>query len=369
MYEGKTKIVVGSKSAGGLDELLQQFSADQVLYALLRMEDGDRESRRIKFIFITWVGQNVGGMAKAKAVGHKTQVQKIVGVRTAGSGGRPQRSDADLRCAGRSKSTLRCTPKRWPTCRSPPFARSSRKPPEPTTIPARTRAAILHQAVSRRRCAARAAPARAHTQAHTHRHAHAPGAWQALKSYQAKEKEGNIHNVVYVTTALPATTPVDLSNRAFVAPLTEARRNIKDTTLGRDKISGSTSPPSSPPSAAKHGREPKSSAAPVAERAADDAAAERERLAEAAAAVADEQQPAQEEQASKSPVAEPISEAEAAPEQAAESESPRDEAVPKDAPAADSCGDACEPCTTECADAAEPSPAVEEAAVEPVPVV
>ena len=41
---------------------------------------------------------------------------------------------------------------------------------------------------------------------------------------QAKEKEGNIAGVTYVTSALPSVTPVDLGGRKMVAPPTEARK-------------------------------------------------------------------------------------------------------------------------------------------------
>ncbi len=41
-----------------------------------------------------------------------------------------------------------------------------------------------------------------------------------------QEKEGNIVKVVYVTSALPNTTPVDLSNRPMVASASEARKCV-----------------------------------------------------------------------------------------------------------------------------------------------
>eukprot|EP01137_Pigoraptor_chileana_P006668 Opistho-2@51249 len=49
----------------------------------------------------------------------------------------------------------------------------------------------------------------------------------ALSAYSQKEKEGNIGGVVYVTTALPQTTPVDLGGRPMVAAPSDAKKNIK----------------------------------------------------------------------------------------------------------------------------------------------
>jgi len=48
----------------------------------------------------------------------------------------------------------------------------------------------------------------------------------ALASYREKEKEGNIAGVVYVTSALPNTTPVDLGGRPMVASASEAQKCV-----------------------------------------------------------------------------------------------------------------------------------------------
>lgn len=57
-----------------------QLDDAKALYALLRIEDGDQESRRVKFVFITWVGPSVGGMARGRVTIHKTGVAQVVGV-------------------------------------------------------------------------------------------------------------------------------------------------------------------------------------------------------------------------------------------------------------------------------------------------
>lgn len=78
-YTDKTKIGVQGTGSGGHAELVSHFADDKVLYALLRLLDGDAESRRTKFVFITWVGASVGGLARGRVTAHKVIVSNAVG--------------------------------------------------------------------------------------------------------------------------------------------------------------------------------------------------------------------------------------------------------------------------------------------------
>ena len=64
-YEGKAKIVLQSKGTSTwafLDELDEAAAC----FVLLRVEGGrDQESKTAKFVFITYCGPGVGGMARA----------------------------------------------------------------------------------------------------------------------------------------------------------------------------------------------------------------------------------------------------------------------------------------------------------------
>ena len=65
-YEGNSKIVVKGSGSGGLDELKGSLEDDQVNYGYLRVTSGDSESKRSKFVFISWVGEKVGPLKRAK---------------------------------------------------------------------------------------------------------------------------------------------------------------------------------------------------------------------------------------------------------------------------------------------------------------
>jgi hypothetical protein len=81
-FEGKSKTVcVVGYGEGGHAELLEQFSEDASLFCLLRLTDGDRESQRIKFVLITFVGEAVNGLARARAGTSMSDVKPIFGVR------------------------------------------------------------------------------------------------------------------------------------------------------------------------------------------------------------------------------------------------------------------------------------------------
>jgi hypothetical protein len=80
-YEGTTnKIVSQGKGEGGLAELVEQFADDQAQYAYLRVVSGDSESKRTKFVFISWCGPSVGALKRAKMSVHKADVKKVIKV-------------------------------------------------------------------------------------------------------------------------------------------------------------------------------------------------------------------------------------------------------------------------------------------------
>ena len=83
-YEGTTKIKVLSQGDGGLKELAGQFVNDQVMFGFLKVGAEDRKavtSTRQKLAMITWIGESVGIMKKAK-VGPQRQslINEIEGI-------------------------------------------------------------------------------------------------------------------------------------------------------------------------------------------------------------------------------------------------------------------------------------------------
>lgn len=81
-YEGNSKIVVAGSGAGGVDELKGTLGDDQVQYGYLRVTSGDNESKRAKFVFISWVGEKVGPLKRAKVSVHKANIKSIIQVNT-----------------------------------------------------------------------------------------------------------------------------------------------------------------------------------------------------------------------------------------------------------------------------------------------
>jgi len=51
---------------------------DQVLYGYVRVVSGDSESKRAKFVFISWVGERVGALKRAKVSVHKASVKQVI---------------------------------------------------------------------------------------------------------------------------------------------------------------------------------------------------------------------------------------------------------------------------------------------------
>jgi len=79
-YEGGSNLVVIASGSGGLDELKQTLADDQVQYGYLRCFIGDKESKRAKFVFISWVGEQVRSLERAKVSVRTANVKQIVQV-------------------------------------------------------------------------------------------------------------------------------------------------------------------------------------------------------------------------------------------------------------------------------------------------
>merc|ERR1719198_333642 len=79
-YEGKAKIVCKKLGEGSPYAAMDSMPDDQVSYALLRITGTrDQESKTVKFIFLTYLGPSVGGMARGRVGAHKPDVKEIVG--------------------------------------------------------------------------------------------------------------------------------------------------------------------------------------------------------------------------------------------------------------------------------------------------
>eukprot|EP01132_Coremiostelium_polycephalum_P002652 gene2652-3292_t len=77
-YDGPNKIVFRNKGSNGVEELKSELKDDEVLYGYLRVVSGDNESKRAKFVLISWCGESVGPLKRAKLSVHKASVKQII---------------------------------------------------------------------------------------------------------------------------------------------------------------------------------------------------------------------------------------------------------------------------------------------------
>ncbi|XP_035497556.2 coactosin-like protein [Scophthalmus maximus] len=75
-YEG-TKIVPAGQGTD-YEDFKVLCTDDNRLFAFIRITTGDAMSKRAKFTFITWIGEKIGGLQRAKISTDKTMVKDIV---------------------------------------------------------------------------------------------------------------------------------------------------------------------------------------------------------------------------------------------------------------------------------------------------
>ncbi|XP_018594753.1 coactosin-like protein [Scleropages formosus] len=75
-YDG-SMIVPGGHGAD-YEEFKSQCADDVRLFGFVRFTTGDAMSKRVKFALITWIGENVSGLQRAKISTDKTTVKEVV---------------------------------------------------------------------------------------------------------------------------------------------------------------------------------------------------------------------------------------------------------------------------------------------------
>mmetsp|Transcript_20113 Transcript_20113/g.36393 ORF Transcript_20113/g.36393 Transcript_20113/m.36393 type:complete len:142 (+) Transcript_20113:59-484(+) len=76
-YTDNNNIGVGGSGTGGVAELAKNFSDDECGFGYIRVITGDAESKRAKFVFIGWTGDNAKIMRKARMSVHKANVKDV----------------------------------------------------------------------------------------------------------------------------------------------------------------------------------------------------------------------------------------------------------------------------------------------------
>ncbi|XP_060779634.1 coactosin-like protein [Neoarius graeffei] len=74
-YDGSTIVPAGHGT--DYEEFKSQCTDDARLFGFVRITTGDAMSKRAKFTLITWIGENVSGLQRAKISTDKTLVKDV----------------------------------------------------------------------------------------------------------------------------------------------------------------------------------------------------------------------------------------------------------------------------------------------------
>ncbi|KAI2608080.1 actin depolymerizing protein [Hypoxylon fragiforme] len=73
------KLKLSGTGSGGLEELANNLDASQAQYGYVRVEyANDTESKRVKFVFVVWIGENTKVMRKARVSIESGNVKRVL---------------------------------------------------------------------------------------------------------------------------------------------------------------------------------------------------------------------------------------------------------------------------------------------------
>lgn len=72
--------IVCAERGSGFDAFQQQFNNDERAFGYIRIQMGDEMSKRSKFLFLTWIGCDVGVMQRAKMSTDKSLMKEVISV-------------------------------------------------------------------------------------------------------------------------------------------------------------------------------------------------------------------------------------------------------------------------------------------------
>ncbi|XP_004069874.1 coactosin-like protein [Oryzias latipes] len=75
-YEGSTIVPAGQGT--DYEDFKKLCTDDSRLFGFVRFTTGDAMSKRVKFTLITWIGENISGLQRAKISTDKTMIKDIV---------------------------------------------------------------------------------------------------------------------------------------------------------------------------------------------------------------------------------------------------------------------------------------------------
>jgi len=78
VFKYADKSIVFTASGKDYEDFQSHFLEGDRAYGYVRIETGDELSKRAKFAFITWIGESVSGLLKAKVSTDKSAVKQII---------------------------------------------------------------------------------------------------------------------------------------------------------------------------------------------------------------------------------------------------------------------------------------------------
>jgi len=76
-YRTPAELYVTDEGDGTIKDVVDKFHDDQCQFAYIRVTTGDTESRRAKFVLLTWIGEGAKVLQKAKMSVHKASVKSV----------------------------------------------------------------------------------------------------------------------------------------------------------------------------------------------------------------------------------------------------------------------------------------------------
>jgi len=77
-YDGNTRIKVDAVGSGGIDALASNLNEDACQYGYARVTYQDDETKRTKFIFLSWAGEKSSILRRGKMSIHKANIKSVI---------------------------------------------------------------------------------------------------------------------------------------------------------------------------------------------------------------------------------------------------------------------------------------------------
>jgi len=78
VFEFQGNLICNKAVGVDFNEFCSQFSDDERAFGFIRVQSGDEMSKRMKFLFVTWLGSNVSTMKRARLSSDKALIKEVI---------------------------------------------------------------------------------------------------------------------------------------------------------------------------------------------------------------------------------------------------------------------------------------------------